>query len=585
MAHIANKVDAKDKKLYEMFVERRYKVDSFQREYRWRRTQVETMISDLSSSFLKDYEEGNQIADARKYDCYYMGPIVLCDDGVSLSIVDGQQRLTSLTLLFIYLMHLQAQKKLSGNRFRDLTKYLKVQGAGRDSYVLDVSQRRNVIRHLMENGDTLKYEFKESEERDESILNILGRYEDIENLFPEKLKADDVLPVFIEWLLFRVVVVEITAYSMDNAYTIFETMNDRGLSLNPTEILKAFVLSKMGSDEKGDEMNEFWKQRIAQIKYHAGYEGDLAFFRSWFRAKYADTKRQRTSGADNEDFEQIGSQFHTWFKNNLKKIGLKQPSDFYYFVKSDMDFYSNVFLKIYKYRSDAYGEKDLFYVMSHYPMADSLYLPFLMSPISKIDSESSIDEKLEITNRFIDSYVNVRTLTHKTITQSSIRDSLYEMIKEVRECDISTLRDVIGNRRYRLTELIESSNHVLTPYSGSYMHYFYARMLYKAENVGDFKDLLRSRKKDSYIICRIFEEEGLPEELRDDMRPIIDCLANYCLVRRQDAKKLSLDMEARLQGLARYLPEMENYPFTTPVNYIYDRNQELEKFINSEWLS
>ena len=54
MGHIANKVDAKDKKLIEMFVERRYKVDSFQREYRWRRKQVETMISDLSASFMKD---------------------------------------------------------------------------------------------------------------------------------------------------------------------------------------------------------------------------------------------------------------------------------------------------------------------------------------------------------------------------------------------------------------------------------------------------------------------------------------------------------------------------------------------------
>lgn len=585
MGHIANKVDAKDKKLIEMFLERRYKVDSFQREYEWRRKQVETMISDLATSFLKDYEDGDAIAKARKYDCYYMGPIVLCDDNESLSIVDGQQRLTSLTLMFIYLMHLQQKAGLSGNNFRDFTGYLKVQGAGRETYVLDVPKRRNVMRHLIKTGDTLHYEFSEQEERDESVLNILGRYEDIENLFPETLKDEKVLPVFIEWLLFRVVLVEITAYSMDSAYTIFETMNDRGLSLNPTEILKAYVLSKMDSEDGSEEMNQFWRERVAQIKYAAGSEGDLAFFRSWFRAKYADTKRQKTQGAENEDFELIGAQFNTWFKNNLKKMGLKQASDFYYFVKSDMDFYSNVFLKIFKYRQEADGDRDLFYVTNYYPMADSLYLPLMMSPVSKLDGECDVDEKLMAVNKYIDSYVNVRTLVHKTITQSSIRDNIYEMVKEVRDCYSDELHTILDKRKLRLKELMDNGSRLLHSYSGSYMHYFFARMLYsKRDRNGDFKDLLRSRKRDSYVICRVFEEESVPEDFRNDMRPYMESLANYCLVKRQDVKALPIDMHSRIQHLSHYLPEMSNYQLTGPVEYLEERNRRLVGFIKDEWL-
>ena len=585
MGHIANKVDAKDKKLIEMFLERRYKVDSFQREYEWRRKQVETMISDLATSFLKDYVDGDAIAKARKYDCYYMGPIVLCDDNDSLSIVDGQQRLTSLTLMFIYLMHLQQKAGLTGNNFRDFTSYLKVQGSGRETFVLDVPKRRNVMRHLIKTGDTLHYEFSESEERDESVLNILGRYEDIENLFPEVLKGVTVLPVFIEWLLFRVVVVEITAYSMDSAYTIFETMNDRGLSLNPTEILKAYVLSKMDSEEGSEEMNQFWRQRVAQIKYVAGYEGDLSFFRSWFRAKYADTKRQKTQGAENEDFELIGSQFNTWFKNNLKKIGLKQASDFYYFVKSDMDFFSNVFLKIYSYRQEAEGDKNLFYVNGFYPMADSLYLPFMMAAIAKMDGERDIDEKLVIANRFIDSYVNIRTLAHKTITQSSIRDNIYELIKEVRDAYTEDLQKIVNSRAEKLKELLDNGSRVLHSYSGSYMHYFYARMLYsRRDRAGDFKDLLRSRKRDSYVLCRVFEEDGISENFRNEMRSYMESLANYCLVKRQDAKLLPIDMHARIQHLSAYLPEMGNYQLTGPVEYLEERNKLLVQFVMDEWL-
>ena len=63
----------------------------------------------------------------------------------------------------------------------------------------------------------------------ESNRNILGRYADIEENFPEDL-SEGALPYFVDWLMENVHLVEITAYSDEDAYTIFETMNDRGLS-------------------------------------------------------------------------------------------------------------------------------------------------------------------------------------------------------------------------------------------------------------------------------------------------------------------------------------------------------------------
>ena len=54
------------------------------------------------------------------------------------------------------------------------------------------------------------------------------------------------------------------AFDKDNAYTIFETMNDRGLSLNPTEILKAHILAKITDEDKREEMNVFWKKRVSE---------------------------------------------------------------------------------------------------------------------------------------------------------------------------------------------------------------------------------------------------------------------------------------------------------------------------------
>ena len=124
MAHIANNIVAKDKKLSEILSGQRYKIDFFQREYRWQRAQIESLISDIATSFLKSYSEGDEIEKYELYDCYYMGPIVLCEDKGSLSIVDGQQRLTSFTLLLIFLHHLQLKLNIPESHTKDILSFI-----------------------------------------------------------------------------------------------------------------------------------------------------------------------------------------------------------------------------------------------------------------------------------------------------------------------------------------------------------------------------------------------------------------------------------------------------------------------------
>ena len=56
----------------------------------------------------------------------------------------------------------------------------------------------------------------------ESVQNLQARYQDIETAFPDELR-EAALPYFIDWLLENVNLVEITAHSDGDAYTIFET--------------------------------------------------------------------------------------------------------------------------------------------------------------------------------------------------------------------------------------------------------------------------------------------------------------------------------------------------------------------------
>ena len=99
-----NKTDT----LRKVLEKQRFTVDYFQREYRWGQKQIEQMLDDFQSTFEEYYdpEKHDTPEEVAGYGYYYMGCIICTGDSVK-KIIDGQQRLTSLTLLLIYLNHLQ----------------------------------------------------------------------------------------------------------------------------------------------------------------------------------------------------------------------------------------------------------------------------------------------------------------------------------------------------------------------------------------------------------------------------------------------------------------------------------------------
>ncbi|MBL7682743.1 MAG: DUF262 domain-containing protein [Flavipsychrobacter sp.] len=574
-------IEAKDKNLAEVLSNNRYKIDSFQREYRWQRKHIEALISDLCICFDKFYNHGDTIENYEDYGGYYMGPIVLCDDKKSLSIVDGQQRLTSFTLLLIFLHHSQSQLELRDGQLKDLKQFLYVTKGGKTTLALNVETRNQVIEHLVNSPQEV---FANDDNTiDESIHNIIARYEDITKLFPLEFVTQEKLPIFIEWLLDKITLVEVKAYSMDNAYTIFETMNDRGLSLNPTEILKGYLLSKIDDENKSEEMNLFWKNRIGDIKSATGGDGDLDFFRAWLRAKYAETIRTKQSGSENEDFELIGTQFHSWVKNNPNKTYLKHTDDYYFFIRSDFDFFSNLFIKIFKFKNWCTDEFEDLYTSNFYPIADSLYYPLVIAPITKIDDVITANEKINITARFIDIYTLNRSIMSKAITQSTIRYPMYELVKSIRNLNSSELEEAL---KYEL-DRVGQKDPFMTFHkmdNWGFYHYLFARLLYLKNNNDDFSSLLRSRKQSSLVLFKIFEIEDNPFIGLDiEWQVRIDSVAGHCLVRRND-----LDTILKKRGLNRlkylfskgYLPEIQESDIEDINEFFTTRDNNLREQIN-----
>ncbi|GAB4001472.1 hypothetical protein GCM10029992_37110 [Glycomyces albus] len=159
--------------------------------------------------------------------------------------------------------------------------------------------------------------------KDESIQTIIARYRDLESLG----LADDLdagLETFIYWLMFNVGLIEIATETDAHAYSIFETMNDRGKPLSPVDMLKAYLLAPIKDEEERARANRIWKKTVLDLiswEPDPDTERDAACVKAWLRAKYADSTRDRKAGAVDRDWELIGSTFHRWLRDHAARVG------------------------------------------------------------------------------------------------------------------------------------------------------------------------------------------------------------------------------------------------------------------------
>ncbi len=419
---LSKKIDADDKTLKDILHEQKYTIDFFQREYRWERKHIEQLIYDLEAAFGANYRKNHDRSEIENYNSYYLGPIVISEKDGALSIIDGQQRLTSLILLLIYIHNLQKGK----TKPISIESLIRSEKYGSPSYNLQINERKECLDGLFEKG---KYD---SNGKDESVHNLVDRYADIGELFPEDYKSETVLPFFIDWLKEKIIFVKIVAYSDENAYTIFETMNDRGLNLTPTEMLKGYLLSKVPNDHK-TLLNNLWKKNVNRLHEFDKNE-DLEFFRAWLRGKYAETIRPGKAGAANEDFEKIGTRFQTWVKEKTALIGLDKSQDYVDFIKNKFTFFSDVYCGTW---SDAEAKlmedtKHVYYSAYH-PIASSLAFPLMFAPIAPDDDDTTIKKKLNLSARFLETLSVFKAVNNRTLAQSSIRYTIYSLVKKIRD--------------------------------------------------------------------------------------------------------------------------------------------------------
>jgi len=232
-----------------------YKIPRYQRPYRWVNEQVDKLWDDLYESYKEEIEN------------YFLGSIILASNSNKTSyrdVVDGQQRLTTLTILMCII--------------RDLFPNINKSNGSPDPNNIDIhtirnaifyngnidrlklfthSQHQNDFEQLIIKGNTLelnkpfKYQIYSDEEPKYKFINTAI-------LFREKLEeiGEQEAGKFVNYVFNNVFIIRIDCSSTEFAIRMFQVLNDRGMDLTNADLIKSFLFESIKKYSHNDEVKK-----------------------------------------------------------------------------------------------------------------------------------------------------------------------------------------------------------------------------------------------------------------------------------------------------------------------------------------
>ena len=235
-----------------------YFVDFYQREYVWSKNTVDILLRDIFYAFEISYEEHKDEELTEEvlelYNWYYMNVFITNKVNSKVYIVDGQQRLTTLTLIATKLYHLITDETL-----KDLLKdciFTKDMFKG-NVFCIDNEKRKDVMESILDNVPYTEPIKNKTEE------TLLGRFKDVSRFIDDKQMDEDKLRAFCMYFLRKLVMVELSV-EKDDTPMVFEVINDRGEALKPYEILKGKMVGLLSKNDT-QAYSEEWDKAMLQL--------------------------------------------------------------------------------------------------------------------------------------------------------------------------------------------------------------------------------------------------------------------------------------------------------------------------------
>lgn len=267
--------------------DKRFVIPVYQRNYAWKIPQCKTLYDDLI-----------KIAATKKQ--HFLGSIVSVYNPDSYAreycIIDGQQRLTTISLLLLCMYHLLEKGIMTSNEKRLSQKIY-------EEYLIDKYQSEETkikLKPIEQDREAFWLLFEENKQKKQDSL-ITANYE----YFYKRIQQNEVTLDELFESISRIMIIDISLNHEDNAQMIFESLNSTGLLLEEGDKIRNYIF--MGLSEK--------KQKLYYKKYWSIIEKQSHYDITGFFKEYMTVKQQKIPSSKG---------IYTAFKQYMEQRDLQQ---------------------------------------------------------------------------------------------------------------------------------------------------------------------------------------------------------------------------------------------------------------------
>lgn len=322
-----------NKNIRKIFSDSIYKIPNYQRQYSWGDEQLEDLWEDLYEAY-KNKEE-----------CYFLGSIVYVNnnDGY-LELIDGQQRITTLMIMMSVLFKNFSEINSNRKNQEELNTLDVDKEILEQCIFFKTNKERLQLQTDPKYNEIFKTEifYKDSFERvkkptKKEFENNDPKYKYINTsyFFYNKFKSLEwnELEKFVNFIFFHTNIITIECENKSFAIKLFQVMNDRGLNLSSSDIIKSYLISKIKEDPISENIienfNNVWKEIEDLSKDNEYNIDDFFVYYQYFKIK-SNPKKQIIDEMKNiikkENIDKLINEMSN-FNNSLKEmLRLKNPA-------------------------------------------------------------------------------------------------------------------------------------------------------------------------------------------------------------------------------------------------------------------
>jgi hypothetical protein len=461
-----------------LFATKNYHIDFYQREYKWTGDEVGRLIEDIFYHFEEPYGK-HQDLDATpenvqsNYSWYYLNTYITNKAGSKIFVVDGQQRLTTLTLMLIVLYHMCGPE---GYNSPDLREWLKAKVAGvgvggKRQFWMAHEKREPLMQALFE-GKELSPDMIED---GITARHIIDNYSLIKKELVLRLPNRHKLDTFIYYFLCMVVIINLEVEQTD-VPMVFEVINDRGVRLQSYEILKGKLLGEIAKSEV-DEFADIWEKSLGKLEARSETEPDL-FFRTYLRAHFSDTRKE------GQKFD--GPYHRSIFEDRCgQTLQLaRNPKGVKAFLRGPFAYYGKLFLRLRQLGDEPNPAFIHCYYNSQLNRMDGHIMLTLAACAVEDPDETA---KIKAVSRAFDrAYVMLQL--NRAYDSNGFQELLYTLHASLKKCapeeieqtiDLAVLAEINARRNTNATELLSYGQFKQVgygDYNTRFLRYFLARV-------------------------------------------------------------------------------------------------------------